>query len=238
MMEAFPLNCLSDPPSVPVSIIVPQHGRPELTEQAVRSFLTHHHCPVELIVVEDGGVPGQLAALPALQAGQTLRSLRLPVRQGVTAAWNAGARTAQGEILVFLNNDTLTWGAWLEDLTAGLNCQNVASRGVAMVGVEWRPAMEVSAAVRRRLEISSLLAGWCFALRRTTWNCLGGVDEHFRLYFSDTDLQLRCLTQFPGALQVVPGLKLRHAAHATTSGFARRRKEWREDSQIFRRRWV
>lgn len=227
-----------------VTVILPQHGRPELTVDAVQSLQREHAEPPRIVVVDDGSPVNDLRWLHTAPMART--EIYLTGRQrGITAAWNLGLRKADGEILVFLNNDTLTTGPWLNALTAPLR-----NGDALMTGVAWRRERHLPAAIFSRLvqrrdvgEASSppkLLAGWCFAVGRELLERLGGFDERFRLYFSDTDLQCRLLAGGNGpdrCLRAVPRLAIRHLGHQSTSRSPSRRRWWREDHHQFLSKW-
>lgn len=220
-----------------VSIIVPQHGGSQLTQRAVSSLAAHHPCDIEIVVVDDGSDVRERrllqSALHEIETRARIEIIRLPRRRGVTAAWNAGASAASGDLLVFLNNDTLTGGPWLPDLIVPLQ-----SGACGMTGISWRREPDWP----RRLSMEGTgraLAGWCLALRRQTWSALGGFDERFWMYYSDTDLQCRLLREWTGPepLRTVSGLPLVHLGHRTTRRLPTRHNEWSNDRQRFLRKW-
>lgn len=215
-----------------VTIIVPQYNQPELTIACVRSLTgVHPLCP-RLIVVDDGSADGAAdwvaRELPEIDVvGQT--------RRGVTAAWNHGARLATTELLVFLNNDVETHGPWVERLTAPLLDPDIAMTGAADRVESTLETVPSNGPVPRRL-----LEGWCFALRCSELIELGGFDESLRLYFSDTDLQIRMWQRRGGrdsSLYVARGLPIRHAGHRTTRTLDERRSIWLRDRQRFLEKW-
>ncbi|WP_437230990.1 glycosyltransferase family 2 protein [Planctomicrobium sp. SH661] len=208
-----------------LSVIIPQHGQSECTVAAVRTLQQVHPFPIEILIVDDGSpAPHRTRVREHLAGNVTL--LRLPRRKGITAAWNAGAKLASGRILVFLNNDTLSHRAWLRQLVQPLSCSPCL-----MTGCQWR--VERWLADRRQ----KLLAGWCLAIRRADFFAAGEFDERFRLYFSDTDLQLRLLQRCRGSLTVVEDLPVEHLKHRSTRRLTSRSFEWRRDCDRFRQKW-
>ncbi|WP_437204920.1 glycosyltransferase family 2 protein [Planctomicrobium sp. SH664] len=220
------------------TVIIPQYGQPELTINAVRTLLQHHTQAVECLIVDDGSpapcrrqlqqtLPAEVMLLPSQRRG------------GVTAAWNAGARSSTSELLVFLNNDTLTTGCWIPRLTAPLS-----EASVELVGCEERMEKDFPD-VAGGAGSSLILAGWCFALRRDTLLELGGFDERLRLYYSDTDLQARLWRKSLQASQRpasppwrwVGNLPVTHLGHRSTRCLKSRSREWQADRQLFLRKW-
>jgi GT2 family glycosyltransferase len=211
------------------SIIIPQFGNCHLTIHAVETLLEHHPLPPEILIVDDGSPRDQRQAIQQ-RFGAEVVLVPTARRRGVTAAWNLGARMASGSVLVFLNNDTRTDGPWLEQLIDPL--QSARAR---VISPRLRPAREA----RPLLPESSagcLLEGWCLAMSRETHESLGGFDEQFAMYFSDTDLQLRALKLWPERLSMMP-LPITHHGHRTTRYWDGKNAAWRRDQKRFLARW-
>lgn len=215
-----------------VTIIIPQYHQPELTIACVRSLQgVHPVCP-GVIVVDDGSADDAVDRVarefPEIDVARQFH-------RGVTSAWNHGARLATTEILVFLNNDAESHGPWIERLTAPLLDRDIAMTGVADRVEPTLRSLSPNCPVPHRL-----LEGWCFALRRRDLVELGGFDESLRLYFSDTDLQMRLWQRRGGrdsSLYVARGLPLRHAGHRTTRTLGERRSIWLRDHRRFVEKW-
>ena len=209
------------------TIIIPQFNQPELTRQAIQSLRRHESRRWPILVVDNGSSTKSLRRLHDLDDPQT-EILSLP-RQGLTAAWNTAARRCRTSTLVFLNNDTLTTGPWVEALLAPLE-QNLAW----ISGVELRQETHLHPAIE-------MLSGWCFAVRRDTFQAVGGFDESLQLYFSDTDFLLRVRDQFASVAippwTTVPDLPLSHLSHRTARQLSNRRSLWHDDRDRFQARW-
>ena len=97
------------------SIIVPVHGRAGLTRQCLDTILEQPPAvPFELIVVDDASKDETPQLLESY--GDRIKAVRLDANQGFAGACNAGAEAARGELLVFLNNDTIPVAGWLDSL--------------------------------------------------------------------------------------------------------------------------
>lgn len=214
------------------TVVIPQFRRPELTERCVQSFRAHHGPDPSILIVDDGSPAAEIERLRQ-SLGGAATFLEQPHR-GVTAAWNAGLYASRATELVFLNNDTITHGVWLDRLLAPL--QAGAAR---MVGVAWRQERHLPAVVARQRRCCRFLTGWCFAIARSELVSLGGFDESLARYFSDTDLQLRLLvsSESTDPLLVVEGLPLVHLGHATAHRLPDRATQWERDRRWFQAKW-
>jgi GT2 family glycosyltransferase len=109
-----------------VSIVIPVHGRFDLTQRCLASLAAHQSSlGFEVIVVDDASPDGTAAQLAKYEE---VRVVSLAKNVGFGRACNLGADRARGRFLVFLNNDTEVTGGWLDalhqtfinDPTAGL----------------------------------------------------------------------------------------------------------------------
>lgn len=178
---------------------------------------------VEILVVDNGSHDGSLEFVrdrfPWVQV------LALDANVGFARGNNLGARGADGEFLVFLNNDTRVAAGWLAALVAEAD----ADQGVGLVtsrvvfldppGVidsagdgylrcgggfkirHGRPADEASAS----REVFGA-CGAAFLIRRELFERLGGFDERFFMVYEDVDLSYRAR---------LAGARVMYAANAT-----------------------
>ena len=99
-----------------VSIVIPAYGKPLLTYTCLKSV--HATAPAgeyEVLVIDDAS-PTPLAQELAPVSG--LRIVRNETNLGFIGSCNQALAHATGEILVFLNNDTIATAGWLEALLA------------------------------------------------------------------------------------------------------------------------
>ncbi|WP_437185083.1 glycosyltransferase family 2 protein [Planctomicrobium sp. SH668] len=208
-----------------ISVIVPQYGNSHLTLAAVKSLQRHHSSEFEIVIVDDGSDDEQRSQVHE-EASGNVQLLRLPHRRGVTVAWNAGALGASGEILIFLNNDTVTHGRWVDQISEAVS----SSGEYVIAGTDWRFDPLVQNGRRH------ILSGYCLAIRKSCFERIGRFDERFRLYYSDTDLQCRLLLANPTALIGIESLPLKHSGHQTSKFLPQRRRVWESDRLAFQKK--
>lgn len=217
------------------SIIIPTRDGLDLLRTCVETLraLTLHR-NYELIIVDNGSRdPGTLQWLERMQAEGTLRVLSADVPFNWSVLNNLAAREAQGDVLVFLNNDVeIIDGHWLGRLMEHALRPDVGICGplllygdgtiqhagvvVGMGG--W--ADHIHKGVRpihlQRYTASPLLrrnvlavTGACMAVSRERFEQLGAFDESFIVCGSDVELCLRAYRR--GLLNVyVPEARLVH----------------------------
>jgi LmbE family N-acetylglucosaminyl deacetylase/glycosyltransferase involved in cell wall biosynthesis len=97
-----------------ISVIVRTLNRPQFLREALDSLAASTWRRVEVLVVNDGGVPPDLPA----DFPFSCRRIDLPENQGRSAAANAGVAAASGDYITFLDDDDLMDPEHLETLAA------------------------------------------------------------------------------------------------------------------------
>lgn len=86
-----------------VSIIIPAHNEEKYIRQTLSHIVMQSYKNVETIVVDDGSKD----KTSKIVRGYADRIIKLKERKGVSHARNIGASAARGELLIFLDADTL-----------------------------------------------------------------------------------------------------------------------------------
>ena len=234
------------------SIVIPVHGRAGLTRQCLDTVLGEPpEAGFELVVVDDASPDDTPAVLEAY--GERVRAVRLDDNAGFAGACNAGAAAARGELLVFLNNDTIPVAGWLDTLVAYADahpeagiagakllfpnetiqhagvvvCQDDNPRHIYAGFPAAHPAVNVS----RRFQA---VTAACMLVRRAAFEGVNGFDEMYRNCLEDTDLCLRVIE----AGHEVHYCHESVLYHLESVSRGRRSKEIERNAKLFRERWA
>lgn len=96
-------------PTPYVSIVIPVHNQTHLVQKLLRSIFDEA-MPAgsfEIIITDDGSQPPVPVETPAMHAGTAFRLIRHETSKGAAAARNTAAAEARGEVLFFLDADTI-----------------------------------------------------------------------------------------------------------------------------------
>jgi GT2 family glycosyltransferase len=177
-----------------------------MTRACVESLLRNTaHASWELVVVDNGSVDGTVDHLKDLAARHSLVHLVLnDGNRGFAAACNQGARQAEGEVLVFLNNDTVVTPGWLVRLVRHLDDSDIGIVGPvtnsigneARIDAHYGDVDEMEAFAERYTRARAgrsfdipMLAMFCLAVRRAFFERVGMLDERYETgMFEDDDL--------------------------------------------------
>jgi len=202
-----------------VSIIIPTRDRLDLLRPCVEGILRsapRYPGPLDLIVVDnDSAEAASREYLKALSESAQARVIPFRGPFNWSAINNHAARQARGEVLIFLNNDTVVLAEdWCAELTANALRPEVGAVGARLLyqdgtlqhagvvlGVEGVAGHDsVGEAPERggyfgRSHVqrsAAAVTGACLATRRELFEHIGGFDEiHLKVAFNDIDYCLR-----------------------------------------------
>lgn len=185
-----------DPPPIhgrrlSVSVVIPAWNLHDLTAQAVESVLAT--TSAEVVVVDNGSDP------PLTFDDGRVTVVRNAANEGFARACNQGAKAASGDLLAFLNNDTIARPGWLDAMTARW-CPGLIvgahllypDGGTQHSGVFFRRRAGLLEAFNRTAPAPSgevpAVTGACLLISADDFD---GWDEGFRNAYEDVDLILR-----------------------------------------------
>lgn len=173
-----------------VSVVVPAYNEGVVLETCVRSLVATSYPRTEVIVVDDGSSDDTPQVMARL--GREFPQVRM-VRQanaGKGAALNHGAALSSGDVLVFVDADSLFQQDTLQRMLEGFDDERIGAvcgddRPVNLDRVLTRLLTVIShigtGLVRRSLSLLGCLpivSGNAGAFRREVFTEIGGFDEH------------------------------------------------------------
>lgn len=227
-----PVPVVPKPVAAPVAtVVVVTWNNLLFTRMALESLLANTgDVPYEVVVVDNASSDGTAEYLSVLATrNHHVRVLRNATNRGFAAANNQGLAEARGDVLVLLNNDTVVPPGWLSGLIAHL------SDGVGLVGpvtnricneaeisVDYSTYGEMLAFARacRRLHGRDtfdirVLAMFCLAMTRQTYERLGPLDEDFGVgTLEDDDYSMRARAAGLGVI-CAEGVFVHHFSQAS-----------------------
>lgn len=118
---------MSDLPQV--TVVLCTYNRAALIERTVRAVLAQKGCELDLVVVDDGS-PDRTPEVLAAIDDPRMRVVR-QANAGLSVARNSGLAAAEGDWVVFLDDDDLPEPEWLETLAGPMSDPTV---GISCVG--------------------------------------------------------------------------------------------------------
>ncbi|MDQ3317697.1 MAG: glycosyltransferase family 2 protein [Actinomycetota bacterium] len=210
---AFAADWLREPhlPKPSVSIVIPTYNAARYVESCLRALdeTLPRGYDVEIIVVDDASSDETADVVSRWAArGGRVRGVRNEANAGFIGSCNAGAEEARGDLLVFLNNDTLPLSGWLPPLVRTL----VEQPGAGAVGGKLlypdgrlqeaggvifsdgsganfgKSTGDPEAPLQNFFREVDYCSGALLATRRELFLDLGGFDGRFQpMYYEDTD---------------------------------------------------
>lgn len=104
-----------------ISVIIPTYNRPHLIGRAISSVRAQTYKDYEIIVIDDGSEQDYGAVLKNYPE---IKYVKFPVNKGKSAVQNHGAKIANGEYIVFLDDDNEFLPEFLEKSLDTLKREN------------------------------------------------------------------------------------------------------------------
>lgn len=212
------------------SIVILAWNEWELTKACLDSLRPTLGIHDEVILVDNGSTDGTAGGIRRFP---WVRVMTNPENRGFAAGCNQGAAMASRDVIVFLNNDTLLAGRWLDALLEPFSSTDVGATGprsnfvsgpqlVNQVGYDVAQTSKLRPFVRQweaeqQYKTSEVerLVGFCLAVRRSTYEQVGGFDEEFGIGgFEDDDLCAR-IRDAGYRLLITHGSFVHHHGHRT-----------------------
>ena len=189
-----------------ISVVVNTYNRAASLRRTLDSLRRQTHPDFEVVVV-DGPSTDATAAVLADFAGQ-VRALACPVVQ-LSVSRNIGLAAAAGEVVAFIDDDSVATPRWLEELAAAYDGPRVGAAGGVVydptgVALQYRYAAcrrdgrvvmwaepPLDAYFRPGADPVGYLQGTNMSFRRSALREVGGFDEGIRYCYDDVETCLR-----------------------------------------------
>ena len=200
-----------------LSVVVVNHNAKEELELCLKSLLLQRKdLSFEIVLADNNSSDGSLDMLQT--QFPMVQLIAFDVNVGFSKANNACWRQAQGNLVLFLNSDTMVPPGALKKMTGAMNCRSeVGGLGPLLrntngsIQLSFGDALSITSELKQKIinkgygngqgplknYVSSLYAnernvdwvsGACLLVRKHILEKVGGFDERFFLYSEDVDL--------------------------------------------------
>ncbi|HET6873188.1 MAG TPA: glycosyltransferase [Acidimicrobiales bacterium] len=212
----------------PVTIAILAWNSWETTRACLDSLRPTLGVRDQVVVVDNGSTDGTAAGLRAYPWVDVVTNAE---NRGFAGGCNDAAAHARHDIIIFLNNDTVLAGHWIEPLVKALATDGVGAAGPRSNFVSGPQIVETatyssSSQMRRfardwmqshrgQTTPTERLVGFCLAVRSSAYEQIGGFDEAYGTGgFEDDDLCQRLL-QAGWELLICHDSFVHHEGHKT-----------------------
>ncbi len=192
-----------------VSVIIPTYGQVPFTLRCLASIAAHApSVPLEVIVIDDAYPEREVAALTRVKG---IRLQRNEANLGFIGSCNRAAKTARGQYLLFLNNDTQVLDGWCDAMLALFRRRDdVGAVGAKLLypdgtlqeagGIIWQDGSgwnfgrheHPDKPIYNYVREVDYCSGAALMIPRSLFLRVGGFDQRYApAYFEDSDLSFR-----------------------------------------------
>lgn len=200
-----------------VSVIIVSRNRKGQLKQSLESLGTAH----QVIVVDNGSSDGSAALDNDFPSA---RFIRLPKNFGLTKALNLGIRSAEGEYLLFLHDDTCVDAAAVTQLAdllevspeVGAVCPKFdGGNQVSSLPTPAHPYPDWHSAGTDEFEDVECATGAAIMLRHQFIRAMRQIDERYGNYGSDLDLCAQVVRRGAKKVRIACNVKALHNVSGT-----------------------
>jgi glycosyltransferase involved in cell wall biosynthesis len=185
----------STPEGLSISLIIPAFNEESYIGKCLQAVSEHIQARACEVIVVDNGSTDRTAEIVAAYPNVTCL---FEPEKGVTKARQCGFRQSRGEILAFIDADTIPPPGWIEQIEeqfrkdAGLACMSGPYFHYDLSAVpRWITSAWFVAARLLYHVVGYLVVGGNFAIRRSVLEAMGGFDASIEFYGDDADTARR-----------------------------------------------
>lgn len=217
--------------TLPISVVIVSRGRPDALQRCLLGVSQLSYDPFEVVVVAD---PQGCNAVKTMPQSADLKLIEYD-EANISAARNLGIAAAAGEVVAFIDDDSVPEPSWLEFLTAPFADSEVMAAGGFVRGrngISWQSRANLLDRRGRNSPVdldpneATILTptpdraikteGTNMAVRRGCLAELGGFDPSYRFFLDETDLNIR-LADLGYATAIVPRAEVHHGFQASAA---------------------
>jgi len=170
--------------TIKVSVVMPFFNSENTLEESILSLSKSTFNDMEIILVNDGSTD---KSSKIANNFVKFKKVHLKQNRGAGSARNAGANIASGEILVFIDSDTVVYSDTVQKMIDRFKDQQVVAfqaisdehsynkgLGAELLALKWNYGFHNAG------KTSALLNSYCFAIRKDIFFEIGGFTERFK----------------------------------------------------------
>lgn len=236
-----------------LSIIIPQYNKSKMTEECIKSIIENTSEKFEIVLVDNGS---------SEQISDEYKKLVIYVKSEkniyFAGGCNIGEKNASGNILCFLNNDTIVKKGWDLAVKELLSSDDIGIVGIKMIYPDGRiqhAGMEVwcddvkncrdffnhryrffdsrDFRVNEKREYQAV-TGACLFIRKEDFNKVGGFSEEYINCYEDIDLNFKVKYDLKKRIIYFPESEIIHKESQTIN--ETNIKNW-DSYKIFYEKW-
>lgn len=239
------------------SFIIVSFNTAELTANCLRSLLLNTSRNDREIIVVDNASSDNSRTLLAAEFGENIKLIINPANLGFATANNIGARSARGDILFFLNSDTIINSDIIGPLKNVLdNNQKLGIISPVLLLSDGQPQpfaygyfpdlisvflqkmyLSDKFKISGKIRLVDWVSGAALIIRKDIFEDIGAWDEKFFLYFEDIDL-CRRVKKAGLDVAVIDEIFVTHlGGQSLKTGYERKKQYYLAQDYFFRKNY-
>ncbi|MCF7795449.1 glycosyltransferase family 2 protein [Patescibacteria group bacterium] len=231
------------------SIIIINYKTLQLTKECLTSlFALKDKVNFEIIVVDNASNDGSLEALKE-EFNDKIKLIESKINLGFAKANNLAAKIARGEILFFLNSDTvITENIFTNNLELFSKDNNIGiispsiytgnnkeqdyyyGKFPTIINLLFKNKAKIKS--NNKIIKTNWVSGCSLFIKKDLFNIINGFDENFFLYFEDIDLCKR-INDLKYKIIVNKNIKITHLGGKSIKENKKRKKEYYKSQNYY-----